>query len=265
MKVRTNALAVLLAATVLPACGAAGSPAAAFDGVRAAARARDLAALYECLAASERERMDREIPGWNAERGDGPALARAAHARELDSLAARVCVGFAREGGRALLHLLPPAPRGGDLPMVEEGGHWRVADLGAVLGLAPERRAALADLVRAGDALRRRRDEGRLPDAAGTAFLVALGLPEETAAAYRGPSRDVLARVAAGEGGLPLAADGAGADGRSPRLPDGLPLLWADGTAEFLPWRDFPGAPEGPVPVGPDSPIPLLRGLVYTE
>ena len=60
-----------------------------------------------------------------------------------------------------------------------------------------------------------------------------------------------------------IACDRQGADGRTPHHPNGLHVLFADGHVEFLHYLDLGLERDEPIIVGPDSPHPELRKMIF--
>lgn len=60
-----------------------------------------------------------------------------------------------------------------------------------------------------------------------------------------------------------VACDRQGADGRTPHHPNGLHVLFADGRVEFLHYLDLGLERDEPIVVGPDSPHPELRKMIF--
>ncbi len=256
-----GAALVASACLVLAACSGAARPDAAFERLREAARRADLGMVRGLLTAAERDRMDRELPDLATAAGREAALA--AHGGELAVLVRCLPVGWTGTGGgRAEVRIGGAAGPERVLALARENGEWRFADVAQILRFDPERRARLDRLRRIGAGLRELARAGRLPGVPGAAFLAA-ALPEADrglAAGFLGPSTALLAKLAAGETPLVVAADGA-----APGLPDGICVLYEDGRPEFLPYPLLAGFAGGPVRAGPDSPDPRLASLVDTE
>ena len=87
-----------------------------------------------------------------------------------------------------------------------------------------------------------------------------------TRCSYRGPSRALLEAGATERGsaeskGRIIACCACGDDGTTPWHGDGVSVLYANGTTEFIPWSDMEGYEGGPVRIGPGSPDPRFRDL----